>query len=187
MLEQSNLTDHFLIAMPALEDPNFSRTVTYIFAHGEAGAMGLVINRPLNIELGEVLEHMQINIEDTMAQHMPIYQGGPVQPERGFVLHQPPGTWDAMMTVSRNIGISTSRDILGSIAQGRGPGRALIALGYAGWGAGQLERELADNAWLNGPADMSIIFDIPADKRWEASAAKLGVDITLLSSQAGHA
>jgi putative transcriptional regulator len=185
-METTNLTHHFLIAMPNLLDPNFFHTVTYICAHNEDGAMGIVINRPMDVNLGEVLEHMNMTASYTPALEIPIYQGGPVQPERGFVLHQPIGQWDSMIRIKDAIGITTSRDILSAIAAGDGPHRIFIALGYAGWSAGQLEKEMADNAWLSGPADLSILFDVPAEKRWGAAAAGLGVDINLLHTQAGH-
>jgi len=186
MLETTNLTNHFLIAMPNLLDPNFYQTVTYVCMHSDEGAMGIVINRPLEVDLGDVLEHMNIEAADPAASRIPIFEGGPVQRERGFVLHQPAGKWEAMLTMSNNVGITTSRDILGAIAEGNGPPHVLIALGYAGWDAGQLEKEMAENAWLSTPADSSIIFSTPTEKRWEAAAASLGVDLTLLSSDAGH-
>ncbi|MGD9000035.1 MAG: YqgE/AlgH family protein [Granulosicoccaceae bacterium] len=187
MADTQSLTNHFLIAMPMLEDPNFYHSVTYICEHNEQGAMGIVINRPLDIALGDVLEHMQI------AQHNPhtagreIYLGGPVQPERGFVLHEPPGQWDAMLPVTEQIGITTSRDILMAMNDGQGPERALVALGYAGWGPGQLEQEMAENAWLSVPADTAIIFDTPIERRWQAAAANLGIDLNTLSDDVGHA
>ncbi len=186
MLE-TNLTHHFLIAMPMLADPHFFHTVTYICAHSEEGAMGIVINRPMELDLGEVLTHMQISASDSDAVDIPIYQGGPVQPERGFVIHRLPEEWDATLNVQSQIGVTTSRDILEAIAAGRGPAQLLVALGYAGWGAGQLERELAENAWLSGPADFSILFDVPSEQRWRAAAAHIGVDLTLLSTETGHA
>jgi putative transcriptional regulator len=186
-IEVTNLTNHFLIAMPALADPNFSHTVTYICMHNEDGAMGIVINRPLNVVLGDVLEHMDIELEDFRVAHLPIFDGGPVQRERGFVIHQPVGQWDAMLPISDELGIATSRDILTALARGRGPQRVLVALGYAGWAAGQLEQEMAENAWLSVPADASIIFNTPPAKRWQAAAGRLGVDMTLMSGEAGHA
>lgn len=186
MLETTYLTNHFLIAMPTLADPNFYRTVTYICMHNEDGAMGIVINRPMNVELGDVLEHMKIGLDDHKARHIPVFEGGPVQRERGFVIHQPVGKWDAMLTIDDNLGITTSRDILGAIAKGEGPQDVFVALGYAGWGAGQLEREMADNAWLSTPANTDIIFHIPPNRRWQAAANQLGIDLRLLSSHAGH-
>lgn len=181
------LNNHFLIAMPQLDDPNFYHSVTYICEHNEEGAMGIVINRPLDVELGDVLSHMDIKTLNEDKVHDPIYLGGPVQPERGFVLHEPLGQWDSMLPVTESMGVTTSRDILMAINEGNGPQRALVALGYAGWGAGQLEQEIADNAWLSVPADSAIIFDIPIEQRWQAAADKLGIDLNTLSDDVGHA
>jgi putative transcriptional regulator len=182
-----DLTNQFLIAMPSLQDPNFHRTVTYLCAHNEEGAMGIVINRPLDLKLGEVLDHMSIEIANDRVNDMPVVQGGPVQRERGFVIHEPAGEWDAVLAVGNAIGVATSRDILTAVAHGDGPNRALVALGYAGWGAGQLEREVQQNAWLSGPADSNIIFDLPYEQRYESAARLLGVDLERLSGEAGHA
>lgn len=185
-METANLTNHFLIAMPGLNDPNFYHTVTYVCAHNEEGAMGIVVNRPLEIRLGELLDHMDIGIHHEPARHLPVFQGGPVEPERGFVLHRPNGGWHSMMTVDGQVAITTSRDILSAIAHGSGPHKNLVALGYAGWRAGQLEAEMVENAWLSGPADASILFDVPAAERWSAAANLLGVDMRLMSMEAGH-
>lgn len=182
-----DLTNQFLIAMPALQDPNFHRTVTYLCAHNNEGAMGIVINRPLDLNLGEVLDHMSIEVENVEVNDMMVLQGGPVQRDRGFVIHEPAGEWDAVLTVGNEIGVATSRDILTAVALGDGPDRAVVALGYAGWGAGQLEHEVQQNAWLSGPADSSIIFDLPYEKRYESAARLLGVDLDRLSGEAGHA
>lgn len=182
-----NLTNQFLIAMPALADPNFARTVTYLCAHTGEGAMGIVINRPLNLSLSEILDHMDIKSSDPGISGIKVMQGGPVQRERGFVLHAPVGEWDSVLKVSDEIGVATSRDILTAVAEGRGPERALVALGYAGWDAGQLEREVQENAWLSGPADSSIIFDAPYDERWDRAARLIGIDPDRLSGEAGHA
>jgi len=182
-----DLTNQFLIAMPALQDPNFHRTVTYLCAHNNEGAMGIVINRPLDLNLGEVLDHMSIEVENIEVNDMMVLQGGPVQRDRGFVIHEPAGEWDAVLTVGNEIGVATSRDILTAVAHGDGPDRAVVALGYAGWGAGQLEHEVQQNAWLSGPADSSIIFDLPYEKRYESAARLLGVDLDRLSGEAGHA
>lgn len=173
--------------MPTLADPNFQQSVTYVCEHNEQGAMGIVINRPLDIQLGDVLQHMDIEADDPRIAHQIVYLGGPVQTERGFVIHRPLGRWEAMLQVSDSIGITTSQDILSAIARGEGPERAVIALGYAGWGPGQLEKEMLANAWLSGPADASIIFDLPWEKRWEAAAALVGVDINRISADVGHA
>jgi putative transcriptional regulator len=188
MLEiTTNLTHHFLIAMPSLKEPTFYQTVTYICAHNKDGAMGIVINRPINIILEEVLKEMDIKSADSSAIHIPIFDGGPVQPERGFVIHEPVGQWEGMFAVDDNVGITTSRDILNAIANGKGPKKALIALGYAGWDAGQLEKELMENTWLSVPADNKILFHTPPKQRWRAAATSLGIDLTLLSCTAGHA
>jgi putative transcriptional regulator len=182
-----DLTNQFLIAMPALQDPNFHRTVTYLCAHNNEGAMGIVINRPLELNLGEVLDHMSIEVDNIQVNDMMVLQGGPVQRDRGFVIHEPAGEWDAVLTVGDDIGVATSRDILTAVAHGDGPKRAVVALGYAGWGAGQLEHEVLQNAWLSGPADSSIIFDLPYEERYESAARLLGVDLDRLSGEAGHA
>jgi putative transcriptional regulator len=182
-----NLTNQFLIAMPALADPNFSRTVTYLCAHTDEGAMGIVINRPLNLNVADVLDHMDIENISPGIEAMQVMQGGPVQQERGFVLHAPLGQWDSVLKVSAEIGVATSRDILIAVAEGRGPDRTLVALGYAGWDAGQLEREVSENAWLCGPADSGIIFNAPYEERWDRAARLLGIDPDRLSGEAGHA
>ena len=181
-----NFTHQFLIAMPSLNDPNFHRTVTYMCHHDDDGAMGIVINRPLDLLLGEVLSHMHIDAADEQAKGMTVLQGGPVQTERGFVIHHPVGKWDSVLEVRDDIGVATSRDILSAIAAGDGPDNAIVALGYAGWGAGQLEREVAENAWLSGPVDAGIIFDQPYDTRWDSAARLLGVDPDKLIGGAGH-
>ena len=181
------LANHFLIAMPALQDPNFFHGVTYICEHSDQGAMGIVINRPLDVGLGEILTQMDISSDDPGINARPVYLGGPVQNERGFILHRPPGKWENMLRTSPDIAVTSSRDILEAIAHGRGPEKSLVALGYAGWGAGQLEQELLDNAWISTPAESGIIFDLPDDQRWQAAAASAGVDLTRLSSDVGHA
>lgn len=187
MSPATDLTNHFLIAMPQLADPNFFHTVTYICEHTDEGALGIVINRPLEVRLGEILDHMEIESQTETLAERTVYMGGPVQQERGFVLHRPASQWDSTLKITDNIGLTTSRDVLAAMARGEGPTESLIALGYAGWGAGQLEQELADNAWLSGPADERILFRTPVEKRWEEAAALLGVDLNLLSGDAGHA
>lgn len=173
--------------MPGLRDPNFAQTVTYVCEHNREGALGLVINRPSSVTVGELLEHMGENTTVPGIDAMPVLLGGPVQRDRGFVLHTPVGEWDATLRVTDSIGLSTSRDVLVAIAQGEGPEQMLVTLGYAGWGAGQLEEEMAANAWLSGPAEPSIIFDKALDERWTAAAAVLGIELSLLSGDAGHA
>lgn len=187
MTDTVSLTNHFLIAMPGLHDPNFARTVTFICEHSDEGAMGLVINRTLSLRLRDVLEEMDIESRAGQLLDMPVFVGGPVQSDRGFVLHRPIGTWESSLAITDALGLSTSRDILVALAEDRGPDRALLALGYAGWGPGQLEHEMAQNAWLSGPADHGILFDVPADERWAAAARLLGVDLTTISGEAGHA
>ena len=187
MAQSAYLSNAFLIAMPGLADPNFFHTVTYMCEHTSEGALGIVINRPLDIQLRELLEDMEIEITVPMVGDTPIYLGGPVQPERGFVLHEPLGEWEATMPITERIGLTSSQDIIAAIAAGLGPARFLIALGYAGWGEGQLEHELMENAWLSGPADGELIFETPSEQRWEAAAALLGVDLQRLSSDVGHA
>ena len=189
MTDYTHFTDQFLIAMPALDDPNFSQTVTYVCAHNDEGAMGVVVNGPMEITLGEVLEQREITPEPMAKVDLerPVYYGGPVQMDRGFVLHTPMGIWDSMLAVTNRIGLATSRDILEAIARGEGPEHYLITLGYAGWGAGQLEQEMSDNSWLSGPATQRILFDLPAEARWREAARQIGIDIDLLTGQAGHA
>jgi putative transcriptional regulator len=186
-MRSSNLTNQFLIAMPGLMDPNFYHTVTYICVHNDDGAMGIVINRPLEMALGDVLVQMDMTPCDKKIDQLPVYHGGPVQTDRGFVLHEPLSLWESSINVNDAVGITTSRDILQAIAEGGGPKESLIALGYAGWSAGQLEQEIKDNAWLSGPAESEVIFKTPCEKRWETAAALLGVDLNNLSSDIGHA
>lgn len=187
MSEQADLTNHFLIAMPTLEDPNFQHAVAYLCEHNSEGGLGIIINHPTEVSLGELLEHLEIEPASPAIANETVYMGGPVQRERGFVLHSPEGDWDSSLRISDSVSVTTSRDILAAIARGEGPERYLVALGYAGWEAGQLEQELAQNAWLNGPADPEIIFNRSTPERWQAAASLLGVDMTLLSSDAGHA
>jgi putative transcriptional regulator len=186
-MQQTNLTNHFLIAMPNLKDPNFEKTVTYICAHSEEGAMGIVINKPLDIELGEIFEQMDIPANDSEAKNKRIFHGGPVHADRGFILHQTSNEWASSIIVSEEMCVTTSKDILEAIAIGDGPADSLIALGYAGWDEGQLEQELMDNAWLSGPADLEIIFNTPFDQCWNSAASHMGIDIEKLSPDIGHA
>ena len=184
--QTDNLTNHFLIAMPGMTDPFFAKTVTYLCQHNAEGALGIIVNRPSDLCLTDIMEQMSIEVEWPELAKMPIYFGGPVQPERGFILHEPSGIWDSTLQVSEQISLTTSRDILEAIGQGQGPKKLLVALGYAGWGKGQLEREIVENSWLNAPAEQSIIFEQPSSHRWKAAAELMGVDISLLTSQAGH-
>ena len=187
MSQVESLSNHFLIAMPALSDPNFHHTATFLCEHNDEGALGLVINRPTDLQLGDILEHMEIEAVHSDITRQAVYMGGPVQNDRGFVLHEPLGNWEATLKVTEETGVTSSRDILEAIAQGEGPEKTFITLGYAGWGAGQLEQELAANTWLNGPASTRIVFETPCEQRWEAAAALIGIDLNLISGEAGHA
>lgn len=181
------LRDHFLLAMPGLTEGIFSQSITYICEHGESGAMGIVINQPLELSVAEIFEHLQITPAQDFAD-MPVMAGGPVQIDHGFVLHRKCAkSWDASLKVTEEITLTTSRDILRAIAADTGPKEHLIALGYAGWAAGQLEQELTENSWLTLPADSDIIFYTPPDQRLGAAAALLGIDMNLISGEAGHA
>jgi len=185
--QDAYLTNQFLIAMPNLMDPNFFHSVTYICEHNEQGAMGIVINQPVELSLGELMEQMDMRAHAPEQAVQSIFRGGPVEPERGFVLHRPLGQWESGMAVTEDIGLTTSTDIVHAMSKGNSPDDVLITLGYAGWGAGQLEREMLDNVWLSGPADPVIIFDTPVEERWEAAARLVGVDIHQLTGDAGHA
>jgi len=180
------LTNQFIIAMPNLADPNFFHTVAYLCQHNEDGALGIVINRPTDMKLGEIFKQMDIIVKSPAAAEMPIFAGGPVQQERGFVVHTSGGVWAATLAVSETISLTTSRDVLEAIAAGEGPEQYLVALGYAGWAAGQLEKEILDNAWLNTPCGKQVIFDTPVNLRWSAAADQIGIDINQLTVPAGH-
>jgi putative transcriptional regulator len=181
------LRDHFLLAMPCLDEGIFAHSITYICEHGESGAMGIVINQPLELSVGEIFEHLQIDSERDFSA-VPVLAGGPVQIDHGFVLHRNSHrSWEASLKVTPEITLTTSRDILRAIAHNDGPDDHLIALGYAGWSAGQLEQELAENSWLTLPANGDIIFSTPTEQRLCAAAAQLGIDMNLISGEAGHA
>lgn len=183
-----SLKNHFLLAMPALSEGFFAHSLTYLCEHSENGAMGLVINRPMEVSLGEILEHLKF--EGAHGAHMddPVMAGGPVHTDRGFVLHRGgEREWESTLHLTDEVALTTSRDILHAIANNEGPAEILVTLGYAGWSAGQLEDELAANTWLTMPADHSVIFNTPYEKRLDAAAAKLGIDLTLLAPGAGHA
>lgn len=181
-----NLTHQFLIAMPSLSDPNFHKTVTYVCHHDANGAMGIVLNRPLTMELDELFTYMKIDVTDGNTKNVSVLHGGPVQTERGFVIHHPAGDWDSVLKVKDEIGITTSRDILTAIAAGHGPNKAVVALGYAGWDSGQLEQEVAENSWLSGPMDYDIMFNQPFSERWRSATRLIGIDPDKLIGSAGH-
>ena len=182
-----SLKDQLLLAMPGLQDPRFAHTVIYVCEHNEDGAMGLVINQPIDIPMSRVFEDMEVDYPEHIGRR-PLLSGGPVQRERGFVLHKSVDKhWESTVEVSAEISITASRDIIVDIARAQGPADSYITLGYAGWGPGQLEQELTDNTWLSIPANPDIIFDIPFPERARATAALIGVDLDRLSPQVGHA
>jgi len=182
-----NLTDQFLIASPGLNDPVFEKTVSYICSHTHEGALGITINRPTNLNLAELLTELDIELKAVSLGDLPVYLGGPVETGHGFILHTGKDIWQHSLVINEQMILTSSRDILDAIAIGEGPDEFLVALGYSGWGEGQLEKEMLENAWLTVPADKKIIFDIESHLRWENAALKLGVDIHLMSTQAGHA
>ena len=182
-----SLTNQLLIAMPGMADPNFSTTVTLVCEHNDDGALGIIINRPLALTLSGLFE--QLDVEQHQSNHADdaILAGGPVGTESGFVLHGPERDYENTLPVSDEIKLTLSRDIIDDMANGKGPEKSLVALGYAGWGAGQLEQEMLANSWLSVPATSELVFDTPFAERWDSAARTLGIDITSLSSDAGHA
>ena len=185
-----NLTNHFLIAMPNMADPYFAKTLTYVCEHNDQGALGIVVNRPIDMTLQALFERLSLNLKDHAYADTPVYFGGPVQTDRGFVLHLPAGEWQSTLKVSGvrdAIGLTTSKDILEAVGRGEGPSKMLVSLGYAGWSAGQIEHELKQNAWLTVEATDAILFDIPPDERLSAAMQLLGIDYARLAGQAGHA
>lgn len=188
MIETTNLKNHFLIAMPTMNDPEFDHTVTLVCQQDqEMGAFGITINRPTNITLEELFEQLDIPLQNDTIKQATAVVGGPVQPEQGFVIHSADKRWDSTLNVSEHISVTSSRDILEAIAKGEGPEHFILALGCAGWAPGQLEEELKENTWLTTQADKRILFDLPYNKRWEKAADSLGVDIHLISDVVGHA
>lgn len=183
-MAMSTLRNHFLIAMPHLKDPNFDSTISYICDHGDEGAMGIVINRPIGIKVDEMLSQLELGESGI---DKPVYSGGPVQVERGFVLHTPSDEWQSSMAISEDISVTTSKDILQAMAEGQGPEHSLVALGYAGWGAGQLETEIANNVWITCPADNAVLFNTVDDQKVVAALGRVGIDYHRLISAAGHA
>ena len=182
----SDLTNHFLLAMPGMGDPNFDGSVVFVAEHNDKGALGLVINRPMDIDLGTLFERIDLRLEHKVRRLEPVFYGGPVQTDRGFVLHRPVGAWGATVAVGGDVGLTSSRDVLEAYAAGEGPDRLIVTLGYAGWGPGQLEDEIARNAWLTTQADLRVLFDVPADKRLNRAFGLLGIDPAFLSQEAGH-
>lgn len=184
---EGTLANHLLIAMPGMADPNFSSTVTLICEHNDEGALGIVINRPLTLKLGGLFEQLDLDEASTHAADHPVLMGGPVGPERGFVLHHPSGSFENTLAVSSDIHLTLSRDVIDAMATGTGPDKTLVALGYAGWQPGQLEDEMLANSWLTVPATPDLVFDLPFGERWSAAARTLGIDISQMAPDAGHA
>jgi putative transcriptional regulator len=191
-----NLTHHFLIAMPGLEDEAFAKSVVYLCEHSERGALGLVINKPSDINLKRLFEKVELPLRRNDLTEAPVFQGGPVQTERGFVLHEAMLAADAptdesiyasTMTIPGGLEMTTSKDVLEAISTGAGPRKVLVSLGYSAWGEGQLESELAENSWLTVGADLGVIFDTPVEQRYEKALGLLGLQSWMLSPEAGHA
>jgi len=187
MHPQNSLNNHLLIAMPGMADPNFNSTVTLVCEHNDEGALGIVINRPSTLDLGGLFQQLSVDDADEKIASAPVLDGGPVARERGFVLHTPSGEFESTVTVSKDIQLTLSRDVIDSLAAGTGPDRSVVALGYAGWDAGQLEQEMLHNTWLTVPATPELIFDVPFEERWASAAESMGIDISKLSPHAGHA
>ena len=183
----ASLANQLLVALPALGDPTFARSVTLVCQHDADGAMGVMVNRASEYTLGEVLRQMGIECDDKALRARPVLAGGPVHPERGFVLHDGDGAWDSTLPITGALSVTTSRDVLEAIARGDEPANAIVALGCAGWGAGQLEQELVENSWLTVPADAELLFTLPLPLRWQASAGRLGVDLAHMADYSGHA
>ena len=181
-----DLTNQFLMAMPGMVGGELAGTVIYVCEHGPKGALGLVINRPTDLSLSSLLEKIDLKLEISPFQTSPVFFGGPVQTDRGFVLHTPLGDYSSSIKLGK-LALTTSRDVLQEVAEGKGPEKILVTLGYAGWGAGQLENELAQNAWLNVAADVDIIFATPPEQRYPAALKLLGIDPIMLTGAAGHA
>ena len=187
MSDPGYLTNQLLIAMPTLADPNFAQTVALICDHTEQGAMALILNKPLRMRMREIFDQLDIELSNGPLSARPVLRGGPMQTDRGFVVHPGGGQWDSTLKVSESIHVTTSRDILAAIARGEGPQEALVALGYAGWDGGQLENEIRANAWLSAPVESGIIFDLPFESRWEAAGRLLGVELSRISTIGGNA
>jgi putative transcriptional regulator len=187
MTDGGYLTNQLLIAMPSMGDPNFAQTVALVCDHSSQGALGLILNKPLPMRMAEVFEQLEISIDDGPLSGRKVLRGGPMQTDRGFVVHPAWGEWDSTLKVSDTLHVTTSRDILAAMARGEGPREAVVALGYAGWDGGQLEEEIRANAWLSAPVDSAIIFELPFESRWHAAGRLLGVELDRISTLYGNA
>jgi len=183
----SYLEQQMLIAMPGMVDANFAGSVTLLCQHNEAGAIGITINRLSDFNLGEIFVQLKLDCEDESIRSLPVMEGGPVARDRGFVVHSPKEGYESSLQVGPEMMVTTSRDVLADIAAGGGPRKFLVALGYAGWGEGQLEDEMLANAWLSVRADTAIVFDLPVPRRFDEALGRLGVRADMLLSEAGHA
>jgi len=186
MNQDNYLNNQFIIAMPALIDPIFHHTVTFLCQHTKEGALGIVINRSAEMKLGEIFKQMDIPVKSEAAAGTTVLAGGPVQQDRGFVVHTACGDWDMTLPVSEDISLTTSRDVIEAIAAGEGPKQYLVALGYAGWSEGQLEKEMLSNSWLHTPCAKQILFETPLSQRWNVAANQIGININQLTTPAGH-
>ena len=182
-----SLTHHFLIAMPSMADPHFAHTLIYLCEHNTKGALGIVINKPIDMTLSSLFEQINVPLGDSGRRDSRVHYGGPVQIDRGFVLHRPIGSWHSTLAINEELGLTTSKDVLEAVGRGDGPDQVLVTLGCAGWTAGQLEQELGQNAWLTVKAEPSVIFDLPAADRLPAAMRLLGIDFSMLSEDVGHA
>jgi putative transcriptional regulator len=182
-----NLSNHFLVAMPAMQDPTFAGSVVFITEHSEEGALGLIINQPLDLAMNGLYERLDLPLPDRRLAQKPVLKGGPVNHSHGYVLHKPVGNYISTVAVSDEVGVTKSRDVLEAVSRGEGPEQIVVCLGYAGWGAGQLEEELGANAWLTVPASDELIFDTPMDERFHRAFGLLGINPAFLSASAGHA
>jgi putative transcriptional regulator len=182
-----DLTGHFLLAMPAMADPTFNNSVIYLAEHNAKGALGIVVNQPLQLSVGQLFKRVDLNLDHDDRGSASVLAGGPVHNDRGFVLHRPHGAWSSSLVVTDAVALTSSKDILEAVANGAGPAEFLLALGYSGWGAGQLEDEISRNAWLTVPANEAILFEHASNARQGLAFGLLGIDRALISSQVGHA
>lgn len=186
-VESANFTNHFLIAMPGMTDPHFAHALTFVCEHNAEGALGIVVNKATDMTLSALFEQIEVPLANAGLAGVPVHFGGPVQADRGFVLHRPLGNWQSTLAVSDDLGLTTSKDVLEAVGRGDGPSEVFVSLGYAGWSAGQLEQEIVQNAWLTVEADADLLFALPPERRLPAAMQLLGIDFSQLSDNVGHA
>lgn len=187
MSHTSSLANYFLIAMPMMKDDNFSKSVIYVCEHHVQGTVGLIVNRPMPFSLGLVFDQLQIDPINLSSKNLPLLYGGPIQPERGFVIHRPLGIWQSSLSLRDGVTVTTSNDIIRAIAKDAGPLDALVTLGYSAWSEHQLEQEVMDNVWLVCPYKPEILYEVPFAQRWEYAGSTIGVKMNLLTGESGHA